>query len=54
MLTDRSEVVLAVLIASFKFDLTGKPIAWNNAAVLYPTMGEESTKPEMLLNVTVV
>ena len=46
-----AEVVLAVLLTSFSFELTDEPIVWNSSAVLYPTMGEESTKPEMLLKV---
>ncbi|KAI1793405.1 cytochrome P450 [Ganoderma leucocontextum] len=45
------KVVLAVLLPKFSFELTDKPIAWNSSAVNYPTMGEESTKPEMLLKV---
>ena len=46
-----SEVVLAVLLPAFAFELTDKPIVWNSSAVMYPTMGEESTRPEMLLKV---
>ncbi len=45
------EVVLAVLLTAFRFELTDRPIAWNSSAVSYPTMGEESTKVEMLLKV---
>lgn len=40
------------LIPAFSFELTDKPITWNSSTVNYPTMGEESTKPEMLLRVT--
>ncbi|RPD59281.1 cytochrome P450 [Lentinus tigrinus ALCF2SS1-7] len=46
------KIVLSVLLSKFKFELTDKPIAWNASAVTYPTMGEESTKPEMILKVT--
>ena len=46
-----AEVVLATLLATFEFKDTGKPVAWNSSVVIYPTMGEDSTKPEMLLNV---
>ena len=46
-----AEVVLAVLLTSFSFELTERPITWNTSAVIYPTMGLESTKPEMLLKV---
>ncbi|KAI0760541.1 cytochrome P450 [Fomes fomentarius] len=45
------KVVLAVLLAAFKFELTDKPVAWNSSPISYPTMGEESTKPELLLKV---
>ncbi|TBU29268.1 cytochrome P450 [Dichomitus squalens] len=45
------KVVLAVLLPAFVFDLTEQPIVWNSGAVTYPTMGEESTRPEMLLKV---
>ncbi|EJF62016.1 cytochrome P450 [Dichomitus squalens LYAD-421 SS1] len=45
------KVVLAVLLSSFSFELTDKEITWNSSAVNYPTMGEDSTKPEMLLRV---
>ncbi|KAM5545452.1 hypothetical protein V8D89_000490 [Ganoderma adspersum] len=45
------KIVLATLLARFSFELTNKEITWNSAAVMYPTMGEESTKSEMLLKV---
>nr|BED42971.1 cytochrome P450 monooxygenase [Trametes versicolor] len=48
------KVVLAVLLSAFKFETTEKPITWNASAVLYPTTGEESTKPEMILKLTKV
>ncbi|KAM5542007.1 hypothetical protein V8D89_004317 [Ganoderma adspersum] len=46
------KIILFTLIPAFSFELTDKPIAWNTSTVNYPTMGEESTKPEMLLRVT--
>ena len=46
-----AEVVLSVLLPAFKFELTEKPVSWFSSAVSYQTMGEESTKPEMLLKV---
>ncbi|OSD02190.1 cytochrome P450 [Trametes coccinea BRFM310] len=46
------KVVLSLLISSFKFEMTDKPIVWKTSAVSFPTMGEESTKPELLLKVT--
>ena len=44
-----AEVVLAVLLQTFKFELGDKPIVWNFSAVEYPTVGTESPKPEMPL-----
>ena len=46
-----AEIVLSVLLTCFTFNLTDKPIVWNVAAVRYPTVGYESTKPEMPLKV---
>ncbi|KAI0333049.1 cytochrome P450 [Cubamyces sp. BRFM 1775] len=46
------KVVLSLLVSSFKFELTDKPISWNTSGVSYPTMSEDSDKPEMLLKVT--
>ncbi|KAI0628824.1 cytochrome P450 [Trametes polyzona] len=45
------KIVLATLIPSFRFELTGKPISWNASGVAYPSVGE-SKKPEMPLLVT--
>ncbi|KAM5545445.1 hypothetical protein V8D89_000483 [Ganoderma adspersum] len=45
------KVVLAVLLPKFSFEVTDQEITWNSSAVTYPTMGEESSKPEMLLKV---
>ena len=44
--------MLFVLLQHFKFEPTGKPIAWNLAAVQYPTVGKESPVPELPLKVT--
>ncbi|KAI0657108.1 cytochrome P450 [Cubamyces menziesii] len=48
------KVVLSLLVSSFKFELTDKPISWNTSGVSYPTMSEDSDRPEMLLKVTKV
>ncbi|KAL7285768.1 hypothetical protein ACG7TL_000877 [Trametes sanguinea] len=48
------KTVLCVLLQWFKFELTDKPIAWNFAAVQYPTVGKESTIPEMPLKVSLL
>ncbi|KAI0628876.1 cytochrome P450 [Trametes polyzona] len=48
------KIVLSVLVSAFKFEPTGKSIVWNTSGVSYPTMGESSTKPELLLKVTKV
>ncbi|RPD79153.1 cytochrome P450 [Lentinus tigrinus ALCF2SS1-7] len=44
------KTVLFVLLQHFKFEPTGKPIAWNSAAVQYPSVGTEG-EPEMPLKV---
>ena len=46
------EIVLSMLISNFKFELPEKPITWNFAGISYPTMGYTSTKPEMLLKLS--
>ena len=46
-----TEVVLSVLLESFKFSLTGKEIVWNLSGVSYPTMDRESVEPSLLLRV---
>ena len=38
-----------VLLSNYSFERTDKPVAWNQSPVMYPTMGEESTKPELRL-----
>ncbi|TBU47494.1 cytochrome P450 [Dichomitus squalens] len=48
------KVVLSVLVANFNFELSDKEIVWNNAGVAYPTVGKESSKPEMPLKVSVI
>ncbi|KAH9923760.1 cytochrome P450 [Epithele typhae] len=47
------KVVLAVLLANFRFELSDKDIVWNSAGVMYPTVGPVSKKPEMPLKVSV-
>ena len=49
-----TEVVLYVLLASFKFERCDKPIVWNFAGIAYPTTSKESSKPEMYLKVGLV
>ncbi|KAM5545857.1 hypothetical protein V8D89_000895 [Ganoderma adspersum] len=46
-----TKVVLATLLPAFAFELTDQEITWNFSSINYPTMGEESSKPEMLLKV---
>ena len=46
-----TEVYLSVLLTRFAFELTDQTITWNSSSINYPTMGEESTSPEMLLKV---
>ncbi|CDO71925.1 hypothetical protein BN946_scf184940.g72 [Trametes cinnabarina] len=46
------KMVLATLIPAFQFDLSDRPIFWNAANVAYPSIREDSTKPEMPMRVT--
>ena len=49
-----AEVVLVILLANFKFELGKENIVWNSAGVAYPAVGEESTKPEMPMKVSIL
>ena len=46
---DSTEVVLAVMLRSFKFSLGEKEIYWNMAGVNYPTVGKVDNKPAEFL-----
>ncbi|KAH9952184.1 cytochrome P450 monooxygenase [Amylocystis lapponica] len=48
------KVVLTILLSTFTFELTDKPIVWNVAHVHYPTVGHESNKLELPLRVGLV
>ena len=50
----RIEVVVAVLVANFTFEPSGKDIVWNHAGVAYPTVGRESKTSEMPLKVSAI
>ena len=43
--------MLAILLSTYSFELSDKPVAWNLSPVVYPTMGEDSPKPELRLKV---
>ena len=45
------EIILSLLLSNYSFEPTGKPVLWNLSAVVYPTMGSESEKPELLLKI---
>ncbi|KAH9913843.1 cytochrome P450 [Fomitopsis serialis] len=45
------KAMLSMLISHFVFQLSDKPIVWNVAAILYPTVGWESLRPELPLSV---
>lgn len=52
ILTALAEVVLSILLSTFTFELTDKPIKWNVASVWFPTAGDSDTlDPELPLNV---
>lgn len=46
-----TEVVLSTILSSFKVSLAeeSRDVVWNVAAVRYPTIGKDSTKPEFPL-----
>ena len=46
-----AEVVLCVLLRSFKFSLSDKEIFWNFSGISYPTMGKHDMKPSMVLKI---
>ncbi|KAI0667375.1 cytochrome P450 [Trametes maxima] len=46
------KVVLAELLTAFKFEEGNKPIIWNIAEVIHPTVGAESMRPELPMRVT--
>lgn len=48
-----SEVILSILIGSFKFSLPENKdeIVWNLAGVRYPTVGKDSDKPRFPMRV---
>ncbi|TFY63601.1 hypothetical protein EVJ58_g3147 [Rhodofomes roseus] len=48
------KVILSVLLSTFKFELTDKPVVWNVASVRYPTVGTESNYAEMPMKVSLV
>lgn len=49
-----TEVVLAVMLRSFKFSLSDKDIYWNVGIVSYPTVGKVDTKGTMPLKLEVI
>ncbi|KAI0651533.1 cytochrome P450 [Trametes meyenii] len=48
------KTVLFILLQYFKFEPTDKTIAWNFAAVQYPTVGKESPIPQLPLKVSLL
>ncbi|PIL30684.1 cytochrome P450 [Ganoderma sinense ZZ0214-1] len=47
------KVVLCLLLSRFKFELSEKPFVWNFAGISYPSASYASSKPEMVLEVSV-
>lgn len=50
----RTEVVLAVLIENFRFDLTDNDIYWNSTGIQYPSVGCTDEKGQLPLRVSLV
>ena len=48
-LMQRAEILIAELLSSFKFELSDTPVFWNQAPVMYPSMGDPMSKPELRL-----
>ncbi|KAI0760454.1 cytochrome P450 [Fomes fomentarius] len=46
------KVILALLLANFKFELTDKPIVWNISGIRFPTVGVNGKRPELPLKVS--
>ena len=49
-----AEVVLAVLLSTFRFELSDKSIYWNLAGVVYPSVQKEGSEAEMPMKVTLL
>lgn len=49
-----TEVVLAVMLRSFRFSLSDKDIHWNVGIVSYPTVGKVDTKGTMPLKLEAI
>lgn len=49
-----TEVVLSVLLESFKFSLSDKAIVWNISGVSYPTVGPTDVHAQLPLMVEVI
>ncbi|KAI0628770.1 cytochrome P450 [Trametes polyzona] len=48
------KVVLATLLPTIKLEPTGKTIHWKSAAIAFPTVGEDSRRPELPMKVTLL
>ena len=48
------EVVLAVLLSTFKFELSEKRVYWNLAGVMYPSIDLEGDHPQLPMKVTLL
>ncbi|TBU46705.1 cytochrome P450 [Dichomitus squalens] len=47
------KVVLSLLVSTFVFEVSDKPIAWNISGIRFPTVGVDGAKPELPLKVSV-
>ena len=46
-----SEVVLVTLLSKFKFAPSNRDVYWNLAGIQYPTVGQDSLRPELPMKV---
>ena len=54
ILLRRAEVVLAVLLSTFKFELSDKAIYWNLAPVVYPSIKKDGSEAKMPMKVSLL
>ena len=48
------EVVLAVLLSTFKFELGEQPVYWNLAPIVYPSITKDGSEPMMPMKMSLL